>query len=221
MEKAGGVLITKYQFPVWPCRRGITGVIEFIMAKEAVGEKKYDFWQENNDTKIGVIFRESTFLYYISDRASKGEFVVPYLNLEGTVSELRESNEVYKHYGLYCAAVAAIYLPISFFINTSHLKVVFSPIFLVAAIILFFLYKRSQAIYGVLRSREKTIYLIKTDPNYEKIVNMLLEKRRAAFRKIYLGTDNVDNNQEALDKYNWLLEQKIISEAEYRELLKT
>ncbi len=178
-----------------------------------------EYHQKNTDTQTRFIFEKNSFCYFVKDKHSKGEFVIPYDSVKSNISEIFESNNVFKHYSIYCFMVALIYIPIAIFISVKNFKVIFSPIFLVAAIIFYYLYIRSKATYTVLQSSVKTVYIIKDD-QHDEILQRIMNERKNIFLAEY-GTVNLKNNPEnELKKFEWLLEQKIITQTEFEKITK-
>jgi len=176
-----------------------------------------EYSQKNTDTQTRFTFEKKSFRYFVKDKHSKGEFTIPYDSVKPDISEVSESNDLFKNYSIYCFMVALIYIPIAIFSSAKNLKVIFAPFFLVAAIIFYYLYIRSKATYLVLQSSIKTIYIIK-DHQHDEILQRILNERKNIYLAEY-GTVNLKNNPvEELKRFEWLLEQKVITQTEYEKI---
>lgn len=170
-----------------------------------------EFFQKKGKNVHSYKLETDHLKLFMKSSSSKGEYSIPYDSITSEKIEITEQNDNFKNYSIYLAVVSviAILLLVLFNVRTSF------PIFIIGAVVLYILYIRSKVVFtGLVGNRN--VYIIQDD-QHDEILDAIYKARTNYMKKEY-GQVNVKNDpQKEVEKFKWLLNQKIISQSEFNE----
>lgn len=174
-----------------------------------------NFTQKKGKNEIRIAFKPEYINYYLKDESSKGEFKIGYEEITPEKYEYTEKNTTLKNYALYLLIIGVIFLAATFIFNvrTSF------PLFLIGSLVVYVFYLFSVTRYTILDGYRRKIYIIH-DKQHDTIINSIYKMRKDFMKKKYGELNLQSNSREELRRFQWLLEQEVITDKEF-EIIQT
>ncbi len=170
--------------------------------------------QKKGKNIIEIEFLENKIKYFLQDDVSSGRFDITPATISKDTITFIEKNNGFKNYSIYLLVVGLIFAFMTIFLKIFTLYIPF----LLGSIIMFVLYKLSFVNYTIIETTNKKIYIIQ-DKNHDEIVKKIFDMRNKYYKDIYFKFIPENNIKDEADKFKWLLDEKIITQAEYQSVL--
>lgn len=161
------------------------------------------YTQKKQDTEITISLDTQNIFYAIKDAKSKAEFTHPYEDIMINRYEITESNDGYKNQATYLFVVGLVLLIVGF-----------GFLFLIGAGIFLFLYKRSKMRFTVIDANQKRLYILH-DTKHDEIIDNLYKNRNKYLKHKYAIIEHHNDPAFELKKFQWLLDQQVITQDEF------
>lgn len=175
-----------------------------------MGEEKLEFRQKRMANQVRFEFEPAELKYSIRDNSGERELRIDYANVPRATRRVFERNNWLRNVGLLWCALGVISIGLSFIASNATLGSAFW--LLIGAGCLGF-YKLTQTNYTVIDTNAGSIWIIE-DAQAEAIVRELRDRRNARLMALYGNFDPNNDRARELQKFDWLVEEQVITRAE-------
>ena len=180
-----------------------------------MAEEKLEFRQKRMANHVRFEFESAELKYSIRDNSGERELRVDYANVPRTTRRVFERNNWLRNVGLLWCALGVISIGLSFIASNATLGSAFW-LFIGAGCLGF--YKLTQTNYTVIDTNAGSIWVIE-DAQAEAIVRELRDRRNARLMALYGNFDPNNDRARELQKFDWLVEEQVITRAEADRLI--
>jgi hypothetical protein len=177
-----------------------------------ISRKVMELTQKKSSNQTTFEFGEDKLKYSIKDASGKKTFSTDY----GAISdedydELEVKNEWFRNVGILWMLIGAFQIG-SRFMESGKFS---GSMWLTLGIICLITYRFKTTSYTIVDAEKGRIFIIK-DAQHSKILDEISTRRKKQW-KIWYGSVNYENDpQSELNKFQWLLDKKAISEDEFK-----
>lgn len=161
-------------------------------------------------------FGEARLAYTIRDASGSRSFALEYGYIPTEASELEERAPWLRDAGIFLTALGLLLAGVQLALGQPPAALIWLPIGLVALVA----YRGLRTRYTVIATEMGRIFVIR-DGRHDEVMNELGRRRTAQWRQWYAEVDLDNDPDSEMDKFDWLRERKVITEAEYQEAMNT
>ena len=163
------------------------------------------FHQKKSKTDIHLTFENTKLHYFLKDESGKVDFSIPYHAFTHNSYERTDRNETLKNFAIYLLVVGIVTLVGGI-----------GALMLIGSAIMYWLYKRSIIHFTVFLLPERQVFILH-DEHHDAIIKEIFSHRDTYLKHTYARI-NINNPPEhELKKFQWLLDEKVITEEEFHE----
>lgn len=157
-------------------------------------------------------FGEEKLKYSIKDASGKKTFSTEYGSIsDEDFDELEEKNAWFRNVGILWVLIGIFQIAIHFMDSGSFS----GSMWLTLGIIYLISYRFKTTKYTIVDAEKGRIFIIQDD-QHSKILDEISERRKKQW-KLWYGSINYENDpQNELNKFQWLLDKKVISDDEFK-----
>ncbi|MBP9690596.1 hypothetical protein KBD81_00795 [Candidatus Woesebacteria bacterium] len=170
--------------------------------------------QKKGKNIVEIEFLENKIKYFLQDDGSSGSFDIRPETISKDTITFLEKNNGFKNYSIYLLIIGLVFAFMTFFLKIFTFYIPF----LLGSIIMVTLYRLSFVKYTIIETTKKKIYIIQ-DKNHDEIVKKIFDMRNQYYKDIYFKFIPENNVKDEADKFKWLLDEEIITQAEYQSVL--
>lgn len=160
-------------------------------------------------------FGEARLAYTISDASGSRSFAIEYGYIPTDVGELEERAPWLRDAGIFLGALGLLLTGVQLALGQPPAALVWLPIGALALVA----YRVLRARFTVIPTEMGRIFVLR-DARHDEVMDQLERRRMAQWRQWYAEVDLDNDPDSEMDKFDWLRERNVISEAEYREAMK-
>ena len=161
-------------------------------------------------------FGEARLAYTISDASGSRSFAIEYGYIPTDVGELEERAPWLRDAGIFLGALGLLLTGVQLTRGQPPAALIWIPVGLLALLA----YRGLRTRYTVIATEMGRIFVIR-DGRHDEVMNELDRRRTAQWRQWYAEVDLDNDPDSEMDKFDWLRERKVITEAEYQEAMNT
>ncbi len=168
--------------------------------------------QKRFSNRATFSFGESQLKYTIKDSGGSQSFSIDYGSIPAEVGEREERNAWFRNVGIFWIAIGVLQIGARF-TEQGRLK---GSIWFTLGILCFIVYWAAKTRYSVINTDKGLIFIIK-NKQHDQVMNELDARRKRQWRQLYGEVDLTNDLAREIEKFRWLKENNVISEAEYNE----
>ena len=169
--------------------------------------------QLTNNTKFE--FAEEKLKYTIKDKSGSQSFSTEYSSIPAELSEFVEQNVWYRNVGIAWLVISGFQM-VHWFSELGTLKI---SLWLILGVIFFGIYMLAKTEYSILNTDNGRIFIIK-DAKHDQILNEIYSRKKGQLLSWYGDINYSSDPNNELAKFNWLLNEGVITESERGEVEK-